>query len=308
MSGLRDLDVKPYKGIEQIKGKYIATGIPRIDYALNDLAPGRITLLLGRMNSGKTTLVRQIIANAINADNKIFIINGEEQPELFINALYKCVIGRNKNNYDTIMINKRYHKEPKQETIKALKNWHKGKLIIFSKADSKLRTIDELFEMVSKQIKDNKPDLIIIDNLMSLLSCSSNEKNEKQSDFIQRCHDMAILHNIHILIVLHPNKTYSKGADLEVEHASGTSDMANKADNVIGIVREEDSEKIANGVNGYVYVLKNRYYSELIKVEVLFDVETGLLLQSTDGKVIGYSFNLDQHYECIENIQMPFDL
>ncbi|MHA1304072.1 MAG: DnaB-like helicase N-terminal domain-containing protein, partial [Candidatus Heimdallarchaeaceae archaeon] len=76
---IRDLDEEPYKGLEGNTKKYIPTGIKTIDYALNDLQGGLVTLLTGRSNGGKTTLCTQIVANAIQKRFKVFLVNGEEK-------------------------------------------------------------------------------------------------------------------------------------------------------------------------------------------------------------------------------------
>jgi hypothetical protein len=77
IEGKRNLDEKPYRGIVKATGNYIPTGIESIDYAINDLAPGCVTLITGRMNSGKSAFVNQIIANAVSGNNKVFLVSGE---------------------------------------------------------------------------------------------------------------------------------------------------------------------------------------------------------------------------------------
>ena len=295
IEGRRDLDATPYKGIMQLQGKYIPTGIPTIDNSINDLAPGKVTLIGGRSNGGKTTFTKQIIANAINLGNKVFVMSGEGDQEIFINEIYQCVIGRNKGYYHIVKVNKRFHKEPKHEVLEALKKWHSKKLILFNKGDSKLKTTDELFNMLEYEVKLNKHNLIVIDNLMSILSFKAIEKYEAQADFMQRCVDLSKCYHTHIILVLHPNKEYRKGQDMELEHISGSMDLANKADNVISVIREYDEEKIANGVNGRFQVIKNRYYSEIISTDIHFDKDTGMLFEFNEGNCVSYKFNWEQY-------------
>nr|MBK5236755.1 hypothetical protein [Clostridium sp.] len=78
--------------------------------------------------------------------------------------------------------------------------------------------------------------------------------------------------------MLHPNKTLKKGDDMDFEQISGTSDIANKADNIISVVREYDEAERSQGIHGKICVLKNRYYSDLPNVNVNFEKATGLLL------------------------------
>jgi len=291
IQGKRDLDSAPYRGISKIPGSYISTGIGSLDYAMNDLAPGCVTLLSGRMNGGKSTFVKQIIANAINTNNKVFAISGEGDQELSINSLYECVIGRESKFYDVVQINKRLHKEPKQFVLDALQKWHKGKLTLFDKGQSSFTTTKELFTMIDLEVKENHSNLIIIDNLMSILKSSAIEKNEAQADFMQQCHNLAGIHKIHIILVLHTNKEYRKGMTMEVEHISGTSDLGNKADNVISVIREYDEEKKRLGISGQITLTKNRYYPELMECDTRYEVETGLLLELKNNDPIAYDFD-----------------
>jgi|GEM_PF-559174 len=310
IEGLRNLDAVPYKGIDAAHGKYIPTGLPSIDHGLNDLAPGLVTLITGRSNGGKSTFCTQIMANAINLDNKVFLVAGEGLQEHLINNLYRAVVGRDEKYFDYKKVNKRYYKEPKPEVLAALKRWHKGKLTIFNKGESRLKTTEELFSMINMEIKMNRPDLVVIDNLMSVLSVEkANEKYERQADFVQRCCDIAKTENLHIILVLHPNKLISKGSSMDMENISGSSDIYNKADNIIAVKRNygEDDE-----YSGEIEVLKNRYFPDLPRVNTDFDDASGMILEvdETSGQGIYYSFRwkrfLDEPEEDNPEVQTYF--
>ena len=279
-SEIRDLDINPYMGLKSMGRRYIPTGMPTIDYALNDLGTGLVTLIGGRNNGGKTTFCNQIIANAIDENHKVLIVNGEETQDTIINKIYTAVIGREEEYYDLLKMNKRWKKDPRDTALLALRKWHEGKLKIFSKGESNLKTTDQLFELLKKEVKKTRTDLVVIDNLMSVLTnVNDNEKNGKQADFMQNCCDLAKEYNVHIILVLHPNKTYRKGEDMESEQLSGTGDLANKADNIITVIREYSEEAIRHGINGRIQVVKNREFSDLPKVYVKFEESTGLLLE-----------------------------
>lgn len=312
IEGRWDLDKQPYKGVAPTSGKYVPTGLPTIDYGLNDLVPGFTTLITGRSNGGKSTFVRQVIVNAIDKGNKVYLMNGEENKNNVVNKLYQCVIGRNEKDYDLIKVNKRYKKEPKPHILKKLQNWHKGKLVLFNKGDSNLKTIDELMKMVEIEVKINNHNLVVIDNLMSILSAKAAEKYEQQADFMQQLHDLANNYNTHIILVLHPNKSYKKDDDMDMEQISGSSDLYNKADNVIAVKREYDEEKQEEGVNGKISVIKNRDFEDLPSVETHFDKETGLLLEIEEktSEIIGYTFNWDpdiaKGFQLVVDPSCPF--
>lgn len=325
IEGLRNLDIEPYKGLEDAGGKYIPTGLSSIDYAINDLGPGILTLITGRSNGGKSTLVNQIIASAIDTGHKTLLIAGEGLQEILINNLYKAVIGREESYYSYKKINKRHFKEPVPAVLRALQQWHRGKFTIFNKGDSKLKSTLELLELMEMEIKTNKPDLVVVDNLMSILSVEkAAEKYEIQGDFCQRLTDLAKAYKIHVILVLHPNKTVTKGSSMDFEQISGSADIYNKSDIILSVKRNYDSEKIREGRDGEVSILKNRYYPDLVTVETNFDIETGLLLEldPATGGALQYRFKWSQHLEKYEkdffkvkdefikipdNVQMPFE-
>lgn len=311
IEGRWDLDKIPYKGVATSSGRYVPTGLPSIDYALNDLVPGFTTLVTGRSNEGKSTFVRQIIVNAIDKNNKVYLMNGEENKNNVVNKLYQCVIGKNPDNYDLVKVNKRYKKEPKPDVARKLREWHRGKLVLFNKGESKLKNISQLLKMLEIEIKVNGHNLVVIDNLMSILSVQASEKNEQQADFMQQLHELAENNNTHIILVLHPNKGYRKGSDLEMEEISGSSDLYNKADNIIAVTRQHDEEEKQLGIDGSISVIKNRDFPNLPKVKIHYDLDTELLLEIDEeaGMIIGYSFgwNNDPFENPIENESGIFD-
>ena len=295
IEGRWDLDKEPYTGVTPKSGKYIPTGLPSIDYALNDLVPGFTTLITGRSNEGKSTFVRQIIARAIDEGNKVYVMNGEENRNNVVNKIYQCVIGNDKNDYDLILINKRYKKEPKPHILKKLQEWHKGKLVLFNKGDSKLKNMEELTSMLEMEIRINNFNLIVVDNLMSILNYDPFDKYEQQNKFMQRLHDLADNYNCHIVLVLHPNKNHRKGQSMEFENISGASELYNKADNILAVSKASDEEKNTKQISGKVAILKNRDFPNIIEVDTLFDEATEMLVEIDEetGICQTHVFDLD---------------
>ena len=76
----------------------------------------------------------------------------------------------------------------------------------------------------------------------------------------------------------------------------GASDQANKADNIIAVVREYDEEKQKEGISGRIQVIKNRYWSELPTVNTHYDTETKMLLEveGETSEYIAYSFGFEK--------------
>lgn len=289
-----------------VSGKFIPTGLPIIDNALNDLEPSSLTVLSGRSNEGKTTIVKQIIANAIDGGFKVCVINAEEKSLYFHNDIWRKVIGNDKKYYNVKQVNKKYVRLPTEESKAMLEEWIKGKLTIGETEE--LMSIENLFQTMEKQLTDGNHDILIIDNLMALLNAKQSEKFAQQGEFVERCKLLCRKTGKHVLLVVHPSKEYRPDSKPVMEHISGASEIYAKADNVLFVTRTDRPEDIANWVNGRMYILKCRYYSTREICELNYDENTSMLCQIKAGAITRYKFKIGDYTRADESIQMPFDL
>lgn len=269
-----DLDNDPYTGLDAGDTKFIATGLETIDYAINTIQSKAVTLITGRSNSGKSTFVNQILVSAIDNGFKAYLVAGEGEKTKIANKFYTSIIGYNEDYYDVKRFGVRDVKEPKQDVLRAIQEWHKNKFKMFVKSLSEYKNEEQLFQMLEYKIRSERYDIIILDNLMSLLTVNrAEDKNESQAKFIEKCHHLAKSTNCAIVVVLHPNKTYRKGEQMDFEQISGTSDIPNKADVILNVIRV-DKENSENGETAKIQVAKNRDFPELPTVPCFFNIAT----------------------------------
>lgn len=274
IKGLLNLTRTPYQRLTKSDVKFIPTGIDSIDNELNDLESKRVTLFTGRPGEGKSTVVHRIALNAIDNNHRVLLVDGEHDTNYLVNNLYTKVIGHDKQLYDLVKYNKKYIKEPKKHVLDMIENWHRNKLLIYSKSDGGISRLDELFEMFVDVVKKGKIDLVILDNLMSLLDSQGADQNEAQSIFMRKCHDLAVNYNCHIILVAHPNKGATKGESIDYYQISGTADLVNLADNIIQVRRVEEGM-----VHGYAEIHKNRGYGTYKKVPLHYYKDTNALYE-----------------------------
>lgn len=270
--------------------QYIPTGFEVLDDALNELGPGRVTLISGRSHEGKSTFARQLIANAMIKRKPTLWVIGESTPQDELESLYSIVIGNDPSLYTTLKDNRVYRRRPTQETRKALNRWHDGMLWILSKSDARLKSTDELLYTIQRNVRQIKPRLIVIDNLMSVLNSSALEKNEAQGAFMQKLCDLAKLNRCHVILILHPNKQYQQGQRMAYEHLSGSSDLFNKADSLLVVRKatEQDKKKYGDIVDALIDIEKNRHNRGILTTATAkFDAMTGALYEiGANGKPI----------------------
>ena len=136
-----DIDSQPYERLDPKDTKFIRTGIDSIDYAINTIQSRTVTLITGRSNAGKSTYVNQVMVNAIDTGFKTYLVAGEGEKNKLINKFYTSLIDYDKSCYDETVFGMRTIKEPKKEVLKAIQQWHKGKLRLYIKSLSKYRPI-----------------------------------------------------------------------------------------------------------------------------------------------------------------------
>jgi twinkle protein len=323
IEGFRDVTNNPYKYVTKTGIKFIPTGIDSLDNIINDLESRRLTTIFGRAGEGKTTFIEQIQNQAIDKGYKVLRVDGEHDQEFILNNSYRKIIGNNKEYYDLIKFNKMYKVEPKQFTLKALQEWHKNKLYLYTKGDANLSSTEELFEKVKYIIDTKKVDLVILDNLMSLLDVSKDEKNNSQSEFMKKCHNLVVSHNVHLILVTHSNKSLTKDCLItDYYQISGTADIANLSDTICLISMEHDEEKKKENIDGHITLMKNRGYGKLIKIDTSFNENTNALEEIDKTEVAGYKnvlgwekyidqnemerYSIKNENKC-NNIQTTFD-
>lgn len=290
IQGRRDLDLQPYKGLENLAGlKYIPTGFETIDELINDLEPGALTIITGMSNAGKTLFARQIVVNAIDKQAKTYYINGEDNPEILLNKIFTTLISNPMDfakMFEQKKINRKTIYEPKKATLEVLRYWHNKKLYMFNKGEAGRMSTEKLLEMLEDEIKFNNHNLIIVDNLMSVLQTTTNDKLNDEKMFVDRLKDLATIYNTHIILVVHPNKTYVPGEQAHFTQISGTSDIYNLADNIIWVYREYDEEKRQQGFHGAIEVQKGRTWGELGKVSTHFNNSSKRLQEISEAGTV----------------------
>lgn len=286
-----NLEETPYTKLDPTGIKFIATGLDTIDDAMNCIQSKYVTLITGRSNAGKSTFVNQVISSAINQNYKVFLALGEGNKDKIVNKFYTSLVGANTEYYDEVTFGRKKIKEPKDRVLTAIQKWHKNKLRLWVKSMSKMKTHTEMFEMLEYKVKTEKYDLIVLDNQMSLLTVErASEKLEKQAEFVQMCHELADATNCAVVLILHPNKTYKKGEAMDFEQISGTSDIANKADMILNVIRVPDEEldkskSLSTQVTSKIQLAKNRDDSDLPTVDCVFDKRTYTFAEVKGGYI-----------------------
>ena len=285
----------------------IRTGIEKFDNKYRGLRKRDVTILSGQTGSAKSTLLSQVILNAVDADNHVAVFSGELKDEDYMKWMNLQAAGKDKveptqwTDYYTV---------PYSTQIK-IADWLEGKFWLYNNDYGfKYEAIIEQFESM---IDEHRLDMLCIDNLMALdISGLSNEKYEAQSRFAWQLHELAKRKNVHIIVVCHPRKPNGL---LGLYDVSGTSDIVNAVDNIIYVYRYgRIFENYYNQVYGKSYdgqgsniwhCAKARFGSVDEEYEDLFyEIETKRLKNSiTENRQYGW---ITPEFEAANPSELPF--
>ena len=247
---------------------FIRSGIEGIDNRLRGLKKGFVTLLSGLRGGSKSTLLTEIALSAIDDGNNVIAYSGELTAKNFMRWMNLQAAGKNHTIQSQKWNNYYYVSEADQDKIA---EWLGKHFLLYNNDYGNDYTAFRV--SLEKQIEDQKTDLVILDNLMSLniRGLASNDKYAAQTEFITDLQRLAKRTLTHIIFVAHPRKA---NGFLRLDDVSGTADLANLSDNAFIIHRNNnDFQRLTKDM--FKWAEDNPVYSGTNVIEIAKDRDMG---------------------------------
>lgn len=265
----------------------ILTGIYDLDYDLKGFEMGCITLWTGFTNAGKTTVMTMLAKKTIDQGERIFFFNGEQTKEDFKNNLYiQCV----ENKYLT---KKQYRNSCVEDTFvlpeKAieLEKTYGNKIYVYNNEINK--DIDTLLYAMEELRRTQKIRVFFLDNFMQIETRKENTYQE-QAEIMEKIRTFAVNNKVHVHLVAHPRKTERFQVRLSLYDIAGSSNMVNKAYNIISIIRIDNIKKDNKELKKLQEELITEGY-DIQKVDSVLDI---LKTKGNRCGVVGLSYLKDK--------------
>lgn len=247
--------------------QFLKSGITVIDKKMRGLKKGFVTCISGLRGCGKSSIISQIALNIADSGFRVALYSGEltaqnVQKWLTLQAAGKHnVFSTSYENYFTYT----------QETLEAVSKWLNGKLFVYNNDYG--NKYGDVEASLIKCIDENKVDLVIMDNLMSMnIAALNSDKYQQQSLFVERLETLAKQYNVHIIFVAHPRK--SQGF-LRLDDVSGSNDIVNRVDNAFIMHRvNEDFKRLSKEM--FRWKDDNQLYQCTNVIEICKDRDGGL--------------------------------
>ena len=249
---LADVESVDLNDLERIR-----TGFSNLDRVVDGFFMGQLVLLTGKRGEGKSTLMGQLMAEALNQGYKVLAYSGELPGYQFKRWLDFQLAGpQNVLTTYNVYSDPRYSLEG--ETVQRLNRWYYDNAFLYDNNSLNGDEYESLLETIEKTIQRYGVKLVCVDNLMTAIDVASADSQYiQQSQFVRSLKQIAVRYNVVVLLVAHPKKTEGKVTDNDA--VSGSSDITNRADIVLSYVKNSEGE----APGGKVFVMKNRMTGKL---------------------------------------------
>lgn len=274
----------------------IRTGIRSLDRVCGGLLRGHVVLLSGKRGEGKSTFMSQLVAEAIEQDNAVFVYSGELPNYHFKNWLDLQIAGANhictaRNEYN----DEEYYLT--DGCVKKINAWYYDKAFIFDNSAVSDDEYEGLIKVMVDAICRYDIKLVCIDNLMTAMDGDPNtDIYRQQSAFVKKLEKLAQQYDVAIILVAHPKKS---SAAFDNDTVSGSSDITNAVSFVFNYQRADDSDEC----DSYLMVTKNRMNGKLIAGDKAIP-----LYYSEKSKRISENPNEVKEYGCFRDSEKHDDL
>lgn len=251
-------DLSTVQSVDLNSLQKIKTNIPTIDKVIGGLIMGQLIVLTGKRGEGKSTFMSQLVCEALEQNETVFIYSGELADYHFKRWLDYQLAGPN-NVHGSPNAYGDFEYTLSESAVNAISEWYRGRAYIYDNSwvSEGENELESLTDTIEKAVKQYGIRLVCIDNLMTAMEVvnDGSQLNLAQSNFVGKLKKIAVKYDVAIILVAHPRKSNEAITNDDV---SGSSDITNKADIVMSYQRVDNSEDY----NGRLSVTKNRLFGK----------------------------------------------
>lgn len=294
---IRLADVKPF---DWSTTERVSSGIRGLDNVLGGFMMGQISVWTGKSTHGKSTILGQVLLEAVEQGYPVCAYSGELEASAFQFWIDLQAAGPENVGFVTDPLMQKTVPTIDKDVRDAIHRWYYDRFFLHSKFGLiEESSILEIFDYAAKRY-DCK--VFLVDNLMTtVIDEGTGNFYREQSKFVQKLADFAHLHNVHIHLVAHPRK----GELEEMDDVGGTGDITKRADNVLVMKRlqEGSEEQIEHQCDSLLIVKKNRVHGIQDKVVQLnFEPKSKRFYMPTESPNRQYGWSLDKENKDDDNV------
>lgn len=244
--------------------------IPELDRAIGGFYAGELSVWTGKRGGGKSTLLGQLLLQAVDQGHRVCAYSGELPAHVFKRWIYLQAAGPNNiEEHTDKSTGKRFYTVP-PHIRKRIDQWMDRQFFLYDLGISSAHDEDSILAVFEMARRCYGCDVFLADNLMTarLKAMRDSDYYRAQSNFTGRLVTFSKRFDAHVHLVAHPRK--SKGL-LEGDDISGSGEIVNRADNAFALSRLSETEVDRAGFQCGLTVLKNRAFGSQANIGLDFE-------------------------------------
>lgn len=266
ITNLANVKRKDYRQI-----KAISTGYKELDNLTGGMYGGMLVVWTGYNGSGKSTILSNIILNGVEDNNRTFVYSGELPKEDFKEWMDLQLSGKKYLSSYDCPVKGQAIPIADEKYYKYLDEFYDENIYLFDTED--YATDKDIISAMEYMAKREGVKVFVIDNMLTMNVTEQGDSNEKQAKLIIKLKGFARKFNAVVHLVAHPRKPAQGQKRVDKYSVSGTANITDLADRVIGFHRltteEKEKDEIYSLYNNVLIIFKDRKYG-LFDKEVLF--------------------------------------
>ncbi|WP_298030037.1 AAA family ATPase [uncultured Dysosmobacter sp.] len=290
----------------------VLSGIPELDRAIGGFYGGELSIWTGKRGGGKSTLLGQLLLEAVNQGQRVCAYSGELAAWRFKQWVMLQAAGPEHVTAAQDRFSGKMFYTVSPLIQKQIDEWWRGRFFLYDNRISSASDENSLLTIFEYAVRRYGCSVFLVDNLMTTRFSASRDSDfyRAQSNFTGRLVEVAKKHEVHIHLVAHPRKG-DNSRMLDADDVGGSGDVTNRADNVFSVKRLEDGEAETRGFQTVLRVLKNRSFGETISIGLNYDIPSRRFYKAGTGvpnKHYGWEFTEQQTLtELPAGTATPFD-
>lgn len=248
LTAIENAEVPPVKHVKELADVQsvdlfnlpkIRTGLKELDSVIGGLYFGQVVLLTGKRGEGKSTLLSQLLVEAMDQNYSIFAYSGELADYHFKRWMDFQAAGPEFITTQKSIYGEEYYQIP-NDIVERINAWYRGRAYIYDNNSVDDNEMESLISTIEHTIQRYDVKVIAVDNLMTAMDFTGDDIYKAQSAFVKALKNIALKYNVVVILVAHPRKTQmggKPGAELGNDDVSGSSDITNRVDLVMAYSR-----------------------------------------------------------------------
>lgn len=264
------LDLSEVETRDLTKVPRTLSGFDRLDKSIGGFFAGELSVWTGKRGMGKSTILSQLLLNAIDQGHRVCAYSGELDKAQFREWAYLQAAGPEHIGYrDDPLTGKRLPTvNPAVDSM--ISEWLKERFWLFDLERNTRHDPDSILSQFSYAKMRYGADVFLVDNIMAVDFNGVRETDfyREQSKFTQALASFAKRQHVHVHLVVHPRKSSSgQAGKTTADDVHGSGDITNRADNVFFLT----THVVGQDRKPILVTLKNRDFGSKINQYLDFD-------------------------------------